>query len=58
MAAAHNGDLAAARKCGLLTAFFPRPSEYGPRQARDFKADAAWDVVARDIEDLAGQLGA
>ena len=58
MAAAHNGDLAAARKCGLLTAFFPRPSEYGPHQARDFKADAAWDVVATDIEDLARQLGA
>ena len=27
MAAAHNGDLAAARKQGLMTAFFPRPSE-------------------------------
>lgn len=58
MAAAHNGDLAAARKCGLLTAFFPRPAEYGPHQTRDFKADAAWDVVATDIEDLARQLGA
>ena len=27
MAAAHNGDLAAARKQGLMTAFFPRPRE-------------------------------
>ena len=26
MAAAHNGDLAAARRCGLLTAFFPAPA--------------------------------
>ena len=58
MAAAHNGDLAAARRAGLLTAFFPRPGEYGPHQSRDFAADTAWDVVARDIEDLATQLGA
>lgn len=58
MAAAHNGDLGAARKCGLLTAFFPRPTEYGPHQSRDFAADTGWDVVARDIEDLAAQLGA
>lgn len=58
MAAAHNGDLAAARKCGLLTAFFPRPTEYGPNQTRDYKADAAWDIIATDIEDLATQLGA
>ncbi len=57
MAAAHNGDLAAARKCGLLTAFFPRPSEYGPHQSRDFKAEADWDVVATDIEEMAGLLG-
>ncbi len=58
MAAAHNGDLAAARKCGLMTAFFPRPGEYGPRQSGDNAADADWDVVARDIEDMAAQLGA
>jgi 2-haloacid dehalogenase len=58
MAAAHNGDLAAARKCGLMTAFFPRPTEYGPHQKRDFAADQDWDVVASDIEDLAAKLGA
>ncbi len=58
MAAAHNGDLAAARKCGLLTAFFPRPAEHGPNQTRDLKADAAWDLVATDIDDLATRLGA
>lgn len=57
LAAAHNGDLAAARRSGLLTAFFPRPTEYGPHQVRDFKADAEWDVVANDIEDLAAKLG-
>jgi len=57
LGAAHNGDLAAARKCGLMTAFFPRPAEYGPHQKRDFRAEQDWDVVARDIEDLAAQLG-
>ena len=47
----------AARACGLMTAFFPRPSEYGPRQQRDYAAESAWDYVAADIEDLATQLG-
>jgi 2-haloacid dehalogenase len=58
MAAAHNGDLAAARACGLKTAFFARPTEYGPHQRRDFAADSDWDVVAADIEDLAARMGA
>lgn len=57
LAAAHNNDLANARKCGLMTAFWPRPDEYGPNQVRDFTADQDWDVVATDIEDLARQLG-
>ena len=57
LAAAHNNDLAAARACGLATAFFPRPTEYGPRQVRDFAADSDWDVVALSIEDLARQMG-
>ncbi len=57
MAAAHNNDLANARKCGLMTAFFARPKEYGPHQKRDFSADQEWDVVATDIEDLATKLG-
>ncbi len=58
MAAAHNGDLAAARDCGLQTAFFPRPREYGPQQKRDYTAEQDWDIVATDIQDMAGQLGA
>ena len=57
MAAAHNGDLLAARACGLLTAFWPRPTEYGPHQKRDYQAEHDFDVVATDIEDLAAQLG-
>ena len=57
MAAAHNSDLGHARRVGLMTAFFPRPNEYGPHQTRDFTAEQDWDVVAADIEDLAAQLG-
>jgi len=57
MAAAHNNDLANARRCGLLTAFFPRPGEYGPNQKRDYAAEQDWDVVAADIQDLATKLG-
>jgi 2-haloacid dehalogenase len=57
MAAAHNADLHAARNCGLQTAFFPRPTEYGPHQIRDLAADSDWTVVAGDIEDLAARLG-
>jgi 2-haloacid dehalogenase len=57
LAAAHNADLHAARSCGLKTAFFPRPTEYGPHQSRDLAADGDWTVVAADIEDLAGKMG-
>jgi 2-haloacid dehalogenase len=58
MAAAHNGDLAAARKLGLMTAFFPRPTEYGPKQTKDRTAESDWDIVATDIEEMATKLGA
>ena len=58
MGAAHNNDLANARKCELMTAFFPRPNEYGPNQKRDYAAEQEWDMVAKDIEDLATKLGA
>jgi 2-haloacid dehalogenase len=57
LAAAHNNDLAAARSCGLLTAFFPRPTEYGPHQKKDNHAEQDWDIVATNIQDLATQLG-
>jgi 2-haloacid dehalogenase len=57
MAAAHNTDLAAARKLGLMTSFFARPTEYGLHQARDLAPESDWDIVAADIEDMATQLG-
>lgn len=58
MCAAHNYDLAAARKCGLSTAFIPRPTEYGPDQSVDLTAEQDWDVIATDMNDLASKLGA
>ncbi len=57
LVAAHNGDLAAARKCGLRTAFVPRPKEHGPGQTEDLRPEQDWDVVARDFGDLATAFG-
>jgi 2-haloacid dehalogenase len=56
LVAAHNGDLAAARKCGLRTAFIPRPAEHGPNQTTDLRPDQEWDVVAADFGALADKL--
>ncbi len=57
LAAAHNGDLAAAAMAGLATGFVPRPTEYGPHQKVDFKATGDWTIVAADFNDLARQMG-
>jgi 2-haloacid dehalogenase len=57
MVAAHNGDLAAARACGLKTAFVRRPTEHGPAQQSDLSAEQQWDFIATDINDLATTLG-
>lgn len=55
--AAHNYDLAAARVCGLKTAFIPRPTEHGTGQTSDLTAEQEWDFIAKDLGDLATQLG-
>lgn len=57
LVAAHNGDLAAAAAAGLRTAFVARPTEYGPHQKVDFKADRDWDVVADSFNGVADALG-
>jgi len=57
MVAAHNNDLVAASGCGFHTAFVARPTEYGPEQKTDLRAEHAFDVVARDFVDLADKLG-
>jgi len=57
LVAAHNGDLAAAGRCGFQTAFVPRPKEYGPEQTTDLVAEYDCDVVAGDFIELAQILG-
>lgn len=56
LCAAHNADLAAAQRCGLRTAFIPRPAEYGPHQVRDFGPEGDWDVVAGDLAAFSRQM--
>jgi 2-haloacid dehalogenase len=56
LVAAHNGDLAAARNCGLRTAFVPRPAEHGLNQTADVRPDQEWDLVAADFVALAEKL--
>jgi 2-haloacid dehalogenase len=57
MVAAHNGDLVAASALGFRTAFVSRPTEYGPNQQTDLRAEHAFDIVSESFMDLAGQLG-
>ena len=56
MVAAHKDDLAAARDCGLATAFVERPREFGDTPRTDLGRDPSIDVHARDFLDLADQL--
>lgn len=56
LVAAHNGDLAAARRVGLTTAFVTRPTEHGPRQQTDLKAEQAWDFIVGDLNELAERI--
>jgi 2-haloacid dehalogenase len=57
LVAAHNHDLVAASQCGYRTAFVARPTEYGPNQSNDLKAEHDFDVIASDFVDLADKLG-
>ena len=63
MVAAHKDDLRAARQQGMKTAYVHRPFEYGKdklfyiAEVNDYKDDRKWDIVSRDLNDLAKQLG-
>ena len=63
MVAAHEDDLKAARQQGMKTAYVHRPFEYGKdklfdiAEVNDYKGDREWDIVSRDLNDLAKQLG-
>ena len=56
LAAAHEGDLAAAREAGLATAFIARPLEHGPSGANGERAAGAWDLDGTTITEIASQL--
>jgi len=58
MVAAHLEDLRAAKQVGLRTAFVVRPLEFGPTGKPALKADATFDLSAKDFNDLASQMGA
>ncbi len=60
MVAAHNFDLAAARKAGLKAAFVSRPDEYGdgPVGTPDLEPGDDWEAVVPDFMALARTLGA
>lgn len=58
LVAAHQDDLAAARACGLQTAYVERPLEFGAGQPKDVSPDPANSYHARDFLDLAEQLDA
>jgi len=57
MCAAHRDDLEAASALGLKTAYISRPLEFGPNSKNDETDDMPFDIIARDIMDLARKLG-
>ena len=57
LVAAHQDDLAAARACGLQTAYIERPAEFGAREPKDVSPCPANTRHARDFMALANQLG-
>ncbi len=58
MVAAHPGDLRAAARTGLRTAYVIRPLERGPGRPVNRNPDGEFDYTANDFNDLARQLGA
>jgi len=57
MCAAHRDDLEAASALGLKTAYISRPLEFGPEGKTDETQEMPFDIIARDILDLAQKLG-
>lgn len=57
LCAAHHDDLAAARACGLRTAYIERPFEFGTHNPKDVSPQAANDLHATSLLALAEQLG-
>jgi 2-haloacid dehalogenase len=58
LVAAHPGDLEAAQRAGLKTAYVPRPLEHGPGGPMEPVGTRRFDWTAPDFDALAVQLGA
>ncbi|WCM87160.1 haloacid dehalogenase type II [Acidovorax sp. NCPPB 3576] len=58
LVAAHHEDLAAARECGLRTAYIERPWEFGRSRPKDVSPRAGNDWHAESLEGLADRLAA
>jgi 2-haloacid dehalogenase len=57
--ASHKWDLSAgAKEAHLRTAFIPRPQEIPGQDPSELKPDPAYEINAKDFEDLADQLSA
>lgn len=56
LVAAHHSDLAAARACGLMTAYVDRPMEYGGAPAPDRDHAQDWSYAAGSLTALADRL--
>ena len=57
LVATHHDDLAAARACGLRTAYIERPLELGAARPKDGTPQPGNDLHAKDLNDLAQMLG-
>ena len=57
LAAAHNYDLRHAQIHGMRTAYINRPTEFGPNQTTDLRAEGDWDIGVDNISLLADKLG-
>ena len=57
LVAAHQDDLAAARACGLQTAYIERPYEFGKNKIKDISPNPANTYHAVNFLELAVQLG-
>jgi len=56
LVAAHQNDLAAARLCGLKTAYIERPMEFGSTQLKDVSPNPENTLHAKNIVELASIL--
>jgi 2-haloacid dehalogenase len=57
LVAAHHDDLAAARACGLRTAYIERPLEFGAARRKDVSSRPENEIHASSLNALAGMLG-